>query len=100
MAVRMQDRHRLGPVLVLGIDFENLGTGTSLQTSPKASIRLSRDRIEQHLIGERELILRIPAADVLAVGSCWLGETIVHEDTAGAADPVQHSIEDTTAVFI
>ena len=70
------------------------------QAPAKAAVGLPGDRIEEDLVGERELPLRIPATDVLAMGSCGLSEPIVEEASARAADPVEDAVEDPPALLV
>ena len=94
----MENRHCFGPVLVLGIHLEDLGASVALLAPAQPPVGLAAVRIEQDLIRKRELVLRIPAADVLALSSPRLGEPIVHENAAAAANPVQDPVEDAPPV--
>src|SRR5438876_11068531 len=94
----MENRHCFGPILVLGIYLEDLGTGVGLLAPAQSPIGLASIRINQDLIGEGELVLRIPTGDMLAMISARLGRPIVHENTAAAADPVQDTVENTPPV--
>ena len=51
------------------------------------------DPVGEGLVRERELDLRIPAGDVLAVGARRLGEAIVYVKTAAASLPVEHTVD-------
>src|SRR5262249_30284770 len=92
--VRVQERAALDPVLVLRVHLEDFGAGVRGQGATEETVGLASDRIEGDLVGERELALRIPATDMLAVGSAGLRKAIIEDASAGSADPVQHPVED------
>src|SRR6266516_3651196 len=96
----MKNRHCFSPILILRIYLEDLGAGVALLATAQTTIEIAAIRIKQDLIGEGELVFRIPTGDVLAMSSTRLCESIVHENPAAAADPVQDAVEDTLPVII
>ncbi len=90
----MQKRSRLHPVLVRGVHLEDSWTGVAHEAAPQPAVGFSGDRIEDHLVGEREFPLRIPSADVLTMRACGLCKAVIEKDAAPAAKPVEDAIDD------
>ena len=66
----------------------------------KPAIPLAGHWIESDLIRERELPLRVPARDMLAMGAARLGESVIEKSPTRASQPAQDSIEGRLALFI
>jgi hypothetical protein len=66
----------------------------------KSPVCLPGNRIGKYLVGERELKLWIPPRNVLALRPAGLCESVIHEDTVTAADPVENSIYDPAAAYV
>ena len=100
VAVQLKYGHSLGPIFIFGVHLEDVGTGFRVKAPAKPSIGFSRHRIGDDLVGERELIFRIPARNMLAMGSSRLRESIVHENAVAATNPVEHAVENAVAFFV
>ena len=47
-----------------------------------------------YMVCPRELKLGIPASNMLAMSSSGLSETVIHENSVAAADPIEDAVED------
>jgi hypothetical protein len=96
----MEQRAGFGPVLVLGVRFEDLRAGIGFQAPPEPPVGPSRNGIEDYLVREGELKLGIPARNMLAMSSSGLRKAIIEETSARPAQVVVDCIKNAIAIRI
>ena len=95
--VGVQERSGLHPILVRRVRLEDLGTGVTGPAPAEARPVFPVIGSNRTWFANGNCTFRIPAPDVLAVGTAGLGEAIVEEASAAPADPVEHPVENALA---
>ena len=98
--VGVEERCSLDPVLVGGVDIDDLGAGVGGGAAFTTACAFAGEVVRQDWVGEGEDGLGVEVVLAVAFGSVRLGEAVIDVAATAAAYPVLDAVEDLAALLV